>query len=275
MATTQYRALSIGAHPDDADTSAGGLLWKLRDSGWEIRLLSLTDGSVGTYNPDMTRETLAAIRRKEAEKSGLLLGGRYDVFCHPDGQLEPFLKIREELIRYIRDYKPDVIFTNRLCDYHADHRATAQLVQDASFLLTVPHICKDTPFLDETPVILYWSDGFTRPQPFHPDLIVPLTKNDVLRNVSLACCHECQYFDWLYWPYHTEKISWSREKQIADLSERFLRGTKSARDKVESRLVEKYGSEIASRIGYVELFEISEYGSEPFKEFLEIIERVE
>ena len=275
MANKPYRALSIGAHPDDADTSAGGLLWKLRDSNWEIRLLSVTDGSAGTYHPDMTREALAAIRRKEAEKSGLLFGGRYDVLNHPDGQLEPTLTIREELIRYIRDFKPDLIITNRLCDYHADHRSTAQLVQDASFLLTVPHICKDTPYLEDTPTILYWGDGFTRPQPFHPDLIVPLSENDVQRTVSLACCHECQYFDWMYWPHHTEKITWPREKQVADLSERFFNGAKSARARVESRLVEKYGKEIAAKIRFVRLFEISEYGSDPSKELLEIIERVD
>ena len=48
MSERKMRVLSIGAHPDDADTSAGGLLTKLKRKGWEIRLLSVTDGSAGT-----------------------------------------------------------------------------------------------------------------------------------------------------------------------------------------------------------------------------------
>jgi hypothetical protein len=148
-------------------------------------------------------------------------------------------------------------------------------VQDASFLLTVPHICADVPYLTETPTILYWGDGFARPQPFHVDLIVPLTENDVRRNVTLACCHESQYFDWMYWPDHMEKISWPREKQIKDLGDRFLRSAQSARSRVEGRLAEKYGWETAAKIGYVELFEISEYGAAPSEELLSVIERVD
>ena len=48
----QLKILSIGAHPDDADTYSGGLLSKLRDAGWLVRLLSVTDGSAGTYHMD-------------------------------------------------------------------------------------------------------------------------------------------------------------------------------------------------------------------------------
>lgn len=275
MAEKQYRALSIGAHPDDADTSAGGLLWKMRDEGWEVRLLSITDGSAGTYHTDMGRERLAATRKAEAAKSGALLGGRYDVWANEDGRLEPTLAIREELIRYIRDFQPDVIFTNRICDYHADHRAVAQLVQDASFLLTVPPVCRDTRYLEDTPTILFWGDDFRRPQPFQGDLIVPLTEHDVRRNVQLASCHECQYFDWMYWPHHTEKIAWPREKQVEELAGRFLRGAKAVRDQVEHRLVEKYGPATAAKIGYAELFEISEYGSKPSRALLKVMERVD
>ena len=79
METKTMRVLSIGAHPDDADTSAGGLLEKLRRKGWEVRLLSVTDGSAGTYHMDMGGKPLADIRRKEAERSGRIFGGQYDV----------------------------------------------------------------------------------------------------------------------------------------------------------------------------------------------------
>ena len=44
MSERKMRVLSIGAHPDDADTSAGGLLTKLHRKGWEVRMLSVTDG---------------------------------------------------------------------------------------------------------------------------------------------------------------------------------------------------------------------------------------
>ena len=42
------------------------------------------------------------------------------------------------------------------------------------------------------------------------------------QKLQLACCHECQYFDWMYWPDNTELISWPREKQIARLRELYL-----------------------------------------------------
>ena len=54
----QLKILSIGAHPDDADTYSGGLLSKLRDAGWRVRLLSVTDGSAGTYHLDESAEEL-------------------------------------------------------------------------------------------------------------------------------------------------------------------------------------------------------------------------
>ena len=76
----EKRILSIGAHPDDADTYCGGLLSKLRDKGWQVRLLSVTDGSAGTYHAEVTREELKLQRRSEAAASGRLLGG---LSCHP------------------------------------------------------------------------------------------------------------------------------------------------------------------------------------------------
>lgn len=269
----QRRILSIGAHPDDADTYSGGLLSKLREAGWQVRLLSVTDGSAGTYR-DESAEEVKLQRRIEAAASGRLLGGRYDVLDYPDGRLEVTLAAREHLIRYIRRFKPDVILTNRPNDYHADHRNVSLLVQDASFLLTVPHICADTPCLAHTPAILFWADEFKKPYAHSADIIVPVSDERVDFKVQLASCHECQYFDWMYWPDRLHKLEWTREEQIADLAGRYHRAGRAQRDALQEQLKEKYGPE-AARIRNVETYEISEYGGAVPEEFLRTAECIE
>ncbi len=260
MRETPYKILSIGAHPDDADTSAGGLLLKLHRQGWQVRMLSLTDGSAGMYDAARCGMELAEIRRAEAQKSGCLLEGRYDVWDIPDGHLTASLEYRQRLIRYIREFQPDVIVTNRPGDYHPDHRNTAVLVADASYLLTIPYVCSDTPSMDFVPVILYWSDGFQRPYPCKPDVIVPFDGLEEER-LQLACCHESQYFDWMYWPDRMEHRHWPRQQQIQELRERYLRRAKKDRAEVGEELLRRFGSEAAVRIQAVEYYEICEFGS--------------
>ena len=219
---------------------------------------------------DMGGKPLADIRRKEAERSGRIFGGQYDVMDHPDGRLQVTLEAREELIRYIRRFSPDLIITNRLNDYHADHRNTAQLVQDASFLLTVPCICPDTKYMDHMPVVLYWHDSFRKPNPIQPDVVVPI--DDTIETIlKAACCHECQYFDWMYWPDHPERISWPREKQVQHLWERYQKMFSGYRQEYDAQVREKFGA-AADDIHYVEVFEISEYGEALTPELRDILE---
>lgn len=269
MKEKKYRVLSIGAHPDDADTSAGGLLFKLYHQGWEVRLLSVTDGSAGMYDTARCGKALAEIRAKEAAKSGSLLGGRYDVWDIPDGHLTASLENRERMIRYIREFKPDLILTNRPGDYHPDHRNTALLVADASYLLTVPYICRDAAPMEIMPVILYWSDDFQRPYPCKPDVIVPIDGFEEKR-LQLACCHECQYFDWMYWPDRMEKRDWPREKQIQDLRERYLAWAHGDRESLFAEMERRFGPDEAAKIKSVEYYEICEFG-EPLTDQLRAV----
>ena len=39
----------------------------------------------------------------------------------------------------------DIVISHRPWDYHPDHRYVGVLVQDAAFMVTVPHFCPDTP----------------------------------------------------------------------------------------------------------------------------------
>ncbi len=266
------RVLSIGAHPDDADTSAGGLLKKLMDKGWEVRLLSVTDGSRGTFRQEMVGEKLKAIRTEEAARSGEIFGGRYDVMDYTDSRLMSDVPTREELIRYIRRFAPDLIISHRPSDTHPDHRHTALLVQDASYLLTVPSVCPDVPPMKHEPVILYWHDSYRTPYPFRPDILVPLDAAALDTLVRAASCHESQYFGWLLWPDNLHKLDWPRDRQIADLAARY--------DRLFARFAREYAAEIAekfpesaSAITHVEAFEICEHGSAPDAAFIAELER--
>jgi len=161
MPEPQLRILVIGAHPDDADIKAGGTAVQWCSLGHVVRLVSLTNGQAGhqtRYGPELARR-----RRAEAEAAAAVIGATYEVLDHPDGELDDRLGYRQQVIHLIRAFRPDLILTHRPTDYHPDHRFAGQLVQDASYLLTVPGICPETPHLARSPVILYFSDAFKKP----------------------------------------------------------------------------------------------------------------
>jgi len=156
------KILMIGAHQDDVEVRCGGITKKYIDLGHEVRFLSACNGCRGHHI--MTPEETTARRTKESAAVAKLLGIQYDVWSDIDDcSLMADLETRRRMIRYIRKFTPDLIITHRTNDYHADHRNTALLVQDASYMLIVPHECPDVPAMREMPVIMYYEDPFTIP----------------------------------------------------------------------------------------------------------------
>src|SRR6478736_2996304 len=113
------RVLVFGAHPDDAEFHGGGVLALHRARGNRVRMISVTDGSAG--HQSMDRPSLAARRRLEAERAAAVIGCEVEVWKNPDGELEPSLPIRHQVIREIRTFAPDLVLTHRIHDYHPDH----------------------------------------------------------------------------------------------------------------------------------------------------------
>jgi LmbE family N-acetylglucosaminyl deacetylase len=134
-------AMVIVAHPDDAEFTVGGTVAKWAKAGCRVTYVVCTDGNAGSVDADITREKLAEIRRAEQRAACATLGVSEVVFLgYDDDQLEPTLELRRELVRAIRQYKPEVVITGdptRLFegdDYinHPDHRAAAQAALDAA-----------------------------------------------------------------------------------------------------------------------------------------------
>ncbi|MFN8470733.1 MAG: PIG-L deacetylase family protein [Anaerolineae bacterium] len=136
------RALVIVAHPDDPEFSAGGTVAKWTDEGIEVTYIIVTDGSKGTDDTTITKDELVATRVKEQQAAANVLGVRNVVFLgHTDGEIVPDLALRRELVKVIRQYRPDIVVTGDpqtlITSFntinHPDHRAVGLATLDAIF----------------------------------------------------------------------------------------------------------------------------------------------
>jgi len=136
------RILVILAHPDDPEFFCGATLARWAASGHNIGYWLLTCGDKGASNPDTNPGELCVDRRDEQRAAAAVLGiHRINFLEHPDGYLAADLALRKEIVRIIRQERPDILVTcdprtlivgdNRI--NHPDHRAAGQAVLDAVF----------------------------------------------------------------------------------------------------------------------------------------------
>ncbi|MBR4061090.1 MAG: PIG-L family deacetylase [Lachnospiraceae bacterium] len=267
------RVLMIGAHQDDNEFRCGGLANKLIKLGHEVRFLSCCNGCGGHHI--MNAEETVKRRAGESAAVAALLGIRYDVWDNDDCSLVADLETRRKLIRYIREFAPDLVISHRQNDYHADHRAVGLLVQDASYMLTVPHECPDVPAMRIMPVIMYYEDRFMNP-PFRPDVLIGV--DDVIDiKLQIAHLNVSQVYEWLPYTYEeevpegeAERFEWLKGMEITkDTTDEEImtatRGYSVRFAKVAARfrkeLIKRYGVEYGSKIRYAEAYEVSEYGA--------------
>jgi LmbE family N-acetylglucosaminyl deacetylase len=259
VAERPLRILVIGAHPDDADIKTGGTAAKWCALGHTVRLVSLTDGRAG--HQSQHGPSLAQRRRAEAQAAATVIGATYQVFDKPDGELDDRLENRQRVIRLIREFRPDLVLTHRATDYHPDHRFTGLLVQDAAYLLTVPAICPEVPHLMTMPVILYFSDAFTKPCRFEPHVVVDV-EDTFDQLVAMLDCHESQFYEWL--PYNAgflDQVPRDKAARKVWLAERMRRRIAPLADRYRERVVQNYGPERGPLVRLVEAFEVSEFGA--------------
>lgn len=269
--TTAYaqeplRIIAFGAHPDDCEINVTACAVKWAKMGHKVKLVSTTNGDIG--HSVMAGGPLAQRRIAEVEAIAAKYGFEAEVLDNHDGELLPTLENRKKIIRLIREWNADLVLTNRTNDYHPDHRYNGILVQDAAFMVTVPFICPDTPHLTKNPVFMYWQDRFQKPNPFSPDIVVPV---DDVMDEKYDAMHllESQFYE--------------RGAGGNGDPSTFFKGTDAeGRKFLESRFDRRFqmkdawmpvlegyvGKAKAKNVKYVEAFEICEYGSQPSKQEL-------
>ena len=254
------KILVIGAHPDDGDITCGGLALKYTALGHEVKFVSCTNGDTGHH--EIGGIELARRRYHEAqaaaEVAGLVEYQILDIHC---GELEPTVANRKTIIRIMREFDPDLIITHRPNDYHPDHRYTSQLVQDASYIVTVPNMVALTDIISRLPRICYMYDHFQKPLPFQPDVVLSI--DDVIESkLDMIHCHDSQVYEWL--PFNQGMLDQvpkdERERRKWLASWRLPRFEKIA-DRFRDRLRELYGEEKGRAVRYAEAYEGCEYGA--------------
>ncbi|VAW38500.1 hypothetical protein MNBD_CHLOROFLEXI01-1223 [hydrothermal vent metagenome] len=135
------RAMFIFAHPDDIEFSVAGTAAKWAKHGSEVTYVVITDGNVGSHDPEMTREQIGQIRRQEQSAAAKAAGAANCFYLgYDDGSLEPTLPLRKQLVKLIRQYRPNAVvcgdpqmfFRGERLN-HPDHRAAGRAVLDAVF----------------------------------------------------------------------------------------------------------------------------------------------
>jgi len=261
MANEPLRLLILGAHPDDAEYHAGGLAKIYREAGGVVKMISLTDGSAGHFQRPPAE--LGPMRRAEAAAAGRVIGATYETWDIPDGQLMPTLEVRERVIREIRTFAPDLVLTHRTCDYHPDHRAVGQLVQDASYLVTVPNVLRDVPALRKDPAVAYMADTFSKPNRMTADVLLDVTERlDTI--VAMLACHRSQVFEWLaYEDGVLDEVPANDDDKLVWLRGWYLKHIRRRADWFRRDLMAAFGPQRGAEIEAVEVYEMSEYAARP------------
>ncbi len=259
----KLRIIVFGAHPDDAELKAGGAAALWAKLGHEVKLVSVTNGDIGHWKE--AGGPLARRRAAEVKAADKILGATPHVLDIHDGELEPNLENRKTITRLIRDWKADSVISHRPWDYHPDHRYVGVLVQDAAYMVAVPHFCPDTPPIKANPLFLYSSDGFQKPYRFTPDIVVALDsviekkwdalhelESQVYEGGALGTAEAFRLVPPASDP--AARKAWFRNEHYW-----------SKRDAVEANkyrdaLVKWYGPERGKKTKYAEAFEICEYG---------------
>ncbi|HEY3878634.1 MAG TPA: PIG-L deacetylase family protein [Trebonia sp.] len=115
--------LAIGAHPDDLEIAAGGMLLDLaaRRPGLHVRYVVLSG------SPERKQEARAAAR-------AFTSGAELEVDFHelPDGRFPAvWEQVKDILENLAASLRPDVVLTPSAADAHQDHRTVGELVPTA------------------------------------------------------------------------------------------------------------------------------------------------
>jgi bacillithiol biosynthesis deacetylase BshB1 len=183
-------ALAIAAHPDDIELSCSGTIIKLTDKGLPVGILDLTRGELGTRGNEKIRE-------KEAKEAAKIMGVNIrENLGLPDGKIQVTMENKIELIKIIRKFQPEIIFSPYWVERHPDHENTSRLVREAWYLSGLEKFKTKLNGKLQEPYrpkkIFFYVQYFY--QQFTPNLIIDISEV-FERKIKVIECYKSQFFN--------------------------------------------------------------------------------
>ncbi len=190
-------ALSLLAHPDDAEFLCVGTLIRLAEAGWEIHIASVTPGDCGTMVD--TPWDISAKRTEEARQAAELIGATFHCLDERDGFVVFDKPALHKCVDLCRRIAPSLMFAHAAQDYMMDHEIVSQLARGASFIYGAPN-ASAFPRKEESGVpYLYYCDPAEGIDPLG-NPVEPTTVIDVSgqldKKTEMLACHASQR-EWL------------------------------------------------------------------------------
>jgi len=157
--------LVVGAHPDDAEVHAGGMLALCAKRGLKAAILDATGGDLGT------RGTLE-LRRAEALEAARILGVERIILDFPDARFDESETYRVKLMEVLRRTRPEVPVLPHPEDPHPDPRRPHPPGPEAAYYAGLKNFpCEGQPW---RPKAVAWVGGINPPAP--PDVVVDVSE---------------------------------------------------------------------------------------------------
>lgn len=191
-------AMTLLAHPDDAEILCGGTLIRLADTGWEIHIATVAAGDCGTTT--LGREEIAAIRRREGVAAAAKIRATYHCLEEPDVHVAFDRQTIQKAIDLTRTIAPALLLTHPRHDYMLDHEQVHLLARAAAFSYPIPN-ASTRPRVDGSAIPwLYYCDPVEGRDPYTGEIVTPTITIDISaeieRKAEMLACHASQR-EWL------------------------------------------------------------------------------
>lgn len=190
-------ALTLMAHPDDAEILCGGTLIRLASLGWDVHIVTGSRGDCGTTT--LSPEQIMSVRSREAAEAAARIGATFHTLDERDVLMVFDKSSVRKAIDMFRRIAPTLVFTHPRRDYMLDHEQISLLARAATFAYAIPN-ASTLPILPGSAVPhLYYCDSLDGVddlgRPTEPTTWIDISEQ-LDAKADMLACHASQR-EWL------------------------------------------------------------------------------